>query len=157
MRVILFGALVGALFIAQFVLADTESEIEAEKLFATMGMEEALVQSMSRMVDTQLQQNAALAPFKSVMMKFFSKHMSWESLKPEFVRIYSEAFTAKELHEINEFYSTDTGQKSIKLMPTLMAQGSQVGAARVQANIGELQAMIKAESERLQELNNQAP
>ena len=40
-------------------------------------------------------------------------------------------------------------------MPSLMAQGGQIGAARVQANIGELQAMIKAESERLQKLSKQ--
>ena len=72
--------------------------------------------------------------------------MSWASLKPEFLKIYSEAFSAKELREINEFYSTDTG-KTIQSMPSLMAQGGQIGAARVQANIGELQEMIKAESE----------
>jgi hypothetical protein len=110
---------------------------------------------MSQMIDLQLQQNPTLAPFKPVMMKFFSKHMSWASLKPEFLKIYSEAFSAKELREINEFYSTDTGKKTIQLMPSLMAQGGQIGAARVQANIGELQEMIKAESERLQKLSEQ--
>jgi hypothetical protein len=115
-----------------------------------MGMEEAMTESMSQLVDVQLQQNPALAPYKDVMMKFFSKHMSWESLKPEFLEIYATSFTASELREINKFYATDTGKKTIEKMPAIMAQGAQIGAARVQENIGELQAMIQAESERLQ-------
>jgi hypothetical protein len=81
--------------------------------------------------------------------------MSWESLKPEFLKIYANAFTATELREINKFYATDTGKKTIENMPALMAQGAQIGAVRVQENIGELQAMIKAESERLQKLGQQ--
>lgn len=151
MKFLRLGIFVGSFFMAQLVSADTESEKEAEKLLAVMGMEEAMVQSMSQMIDLQLQQNPTLAPFKPVMMEFFSKHMSWGSLKPDILKIYSDTFSAQELREINAFYATDTGQKTIQLMPSLMAQGGQVGAARVQANIGELQAMIKAEVERLQE------
>lgn len=155
MKVLRLGVFIGSLFMAQLVVADAKSEREAEKLLNTIGMEQAMVQSMSQMVDLQLKQNPTLAPLKSVMLQFFNKHMSWESLKPEFLKIYSQAFSAKELHEINAFYATDTGKKTIQLMPSLMAQGGQIGAARVQANIGELQAMIKAESERLQKLSKQ--
>ena len=155
MKVFRVGVLIGLLSIVPAVFADTESELEAEKLFTIMGMEEAMVQSISQMLDLQLQQKPSLAPFKSVMLSFFTKHMSWESLKPDFIRIYSEEFTASELRDINEFYATDTGKKTIKRMPSLMVQGGQVGAARVQANRGDLQAMIKAESERLQKLSEQ--
>ena len=81
--------------------------------------------------------------------------MSYESLKPEMLKIYSEAFTADELKEINKFYATGAGKKTIEKMPTLMAQGGQIGAARVQENIGELQAMMKAEAERIEKLQSQ--
>lgn len=144
-----------SLFTAHLVTADAASEKEAEILLNSMGMEEAMVQSMSQMIDLQIQQNPTLGPYKSVMMEFFDIHMSWESLKPEFLRIYAEAFSAGELQEINRFYATDTGKKTIKLMPFLMAEGSQVGISRVQDNIGELQVMIKAESERLQQLSKE--
>lgn len=124
---------------------------EAEKLFNILGMESALEQSMSQMLDIQLQQNPKLAPFKQVMMQFFQKHMSYDSLKPDMLRIYAETFTGQELKEINAFYSTDVGKKTIAKMPALMTQGAQIGAARVQENIGELQEMIQAEAARLQE------
>jgi hypothetical protein len=112
-------------------------------------------QSMSQMLDIQLQQNPALAPYKGVMMEFLNENMSYESLKPELIKMYSEEFTSSELREINAFYLTDVGKKSIEKMPTLMMQGGQLGATRVQENIGDLQAMIQAESERIQKLQSE--
>lgn len=143
------------LCISSMSAADIASEKEAEKLLNVMGMDQALEQSISQMLDVQLQQNPALAPYKGVMLEFLAKHMSYESLKPDLLKIYSEEFTTDELKEINSFYATNIGKKTIEKMPTLMAQGSQIGAARIQENIGELQAMIKAESERIQRLQSQ--
>ena len=40
-------------------------------------------------------------------------------------------------------------------MPALMAQQAQMGAARVQENIGDLQAMIQAEAKRIQILQSE--
>ena len=40
-------------------------------------------------------------------------------------------------------------------MLTLMMQGSQLGATRVQKNIGDLQAMIQSEAERIQKLQSE--
>ena len=136
-------------------LADAASEKEAEKLLNMVGTQEVMEQSMSQMLDIQLQQNPALAPYKGVMMEFLNENMSYESLKPELIKMYSEEFTSSELREINAFYSTDVGKKSIEKMPTLMMQGGQLGATRVQENIGDLQAMIQAESERIQKLQSE--
>ncbi|MFK8050027.1 MAG: DUF2059 domain-containing protein [Halioglobus sp.] len=155
MKLVNICLLIASLCFSSISLADPQAEKEAEKLLNVIGMEQSLVQSMALMLDLQLQQNPALGPYKQVMEEFFSKHMSYESLKSDMVKIYSEAFTASELSEINDFYSTKVGRKTIESMPALMAQGAQIGAARVQENIGELQAMIEAESERLQKLQQE--
>lgn len=139
-----------SLLLIQIATAEIDAEREAEKLLSTMGMEQAMVQSMEQMLNLQLQQNPSLAPYKKVMVEFFSKHMSWESLKPELIKMYAQAFSAAELREITDFYSTEVGSKSIKLIPTLVAQGAQIGVSRVQDNIDELQAMIEAEADRLE-------
>jgi len=135
--------------------ADNAAKKEAENLLNAVGMELAIEQSMAQMLNIQLQQNPALLPYKGVMLEFFKKHMSYESLKPDMLRIYADAFTAAELREINAFYATDIGKKSIEKMPLLMSQGAQIGAARVQDNIEELQTMIKAEADRIQLLQQQ--
>lgn len=147
--------LITALGVSSMPLADAASEKEAEKLLNMVGTQEVMEQSMSQMLDIQLQQNPALAPYKGVMMEFLNENMSYESLKPELIKMYSEEFTSSELREINAFYSTDVGIKSIEKMPTLMMQGGQLGATRVQENIGDLQAMIQAESERIQKLQSE--
>ena len=147
--------LITALGVSSMSLADAASQKEAEKLLNMVGTQEVMEQSMSQMLDIQLQQNPALAPYKGVMMEFLNENMSYESLKPELIKMYSEEFTSSELREINAFYSTDVGKKSIEKMPTLMMQGGQLGATRVQENIGDLQAMIQAESERIQKLQSE--
>lgn len=147
--------LITALSMSSMSLADAASEKEAEKLLDMVGTQAVMEQSMSQMLDIQLQQNPALAPYKGVMMEFLNKNMSYESLKPDLVKMYSEEFTSSELREINAFYSTNVGKKSIEKMPKLMMQGGQLGATRVQENINDLQAMIQAESERIQKLQSE--
>lgn len=135
---------------SQLALADEQSKKEAEALLDSVGMEVMLEKSIEQMLQVQLQQNPALMPYKDVMRKFLAKNMSYESLKPDFINLYAEAFTAKELRNINAFYKTPTGKKAIALMPQLMGKGAQIGAARVQNNIGELQQMIQEESKKIE-------
>lgn len=149
MKFIQFFAMALLLATSQITLADTASEKEAAELMEAVGMKSALEQSMEQMLDVQINNNPSLAPFRSVMLTFFKKYMSYESLKPDIIRIYADAFTAQELKDIRDFYGSKTGQKAIKLMPQLMRQGGEIGAKRVQAHIGELETMIKAEAERL--------
>lgn len=138
-----------------FAAADTESMKQAEQLLQSIGMEETLALATAQMVDVQLQQNPSLAPFKTILLEFFSRYMSFNSLKPEMVKAYAEAFTVAELKELNAFYGSALGQKAGKRMPQLMGEVAQLGTTRVQANINDLQTMIKAEAERLQEQQQQ--
>lgn len=49
------------------------------------------------------------------------------SLKEEIIPIYHKYFTAAELKEMIQFYSTDLGQKTIRVMPSLLQEGMAVG------------------------------
>ncbi|WP_204355729.1 MULTISPECIES: DUF2059 domain-containing protein [Marinobacter] len=140
-----------ALATSSAALADAASTAEAEKLLDAINMEETLDRSISQMLDVQLNQQPSLKPYKDVMLRFFSKYMSYDNIKPDLVSIYADAFTAEELRELNAFYTTDIGQKAIRTMPDLMAKGAQMGAQRVQAHIGELRTMIAEEAERLEQ------
>ena len=124
---------------------------EAKKLFDILEMEKSFNQTIKTMVDIQLKQQPELLPFKDVILDFFQKHMNYESLKPEMVKIYTEAFNEFELKKINSFYATPTGQKTIKLMPILVNKGAQIGQKKVADNIQELQRMIKQRIEQLKQ------
>jgi len=157
MKITRLTTLIGFLCFSPVLFAEVDASVEkeAEKLMDTIGMDVMFEKSISQMLAIQLQQNPGLAPYREIMQEFLQKHMSWQSLKPDMLRIYTEAFSASELKEINAFYATDVGKKTIKVMPSLITQGSQLGASRVQNNIAELEAMIEAESERLKQARQQ--
>ncbi len=152
MKFLKAGLFMALMSIAPMSSADPAAEKEAAILLSTMGIEQAMTETMSQMLNIQLEQNPEIVPYRQVMLDFLNKHMSYESLKPELIRIYADTFTAAELREINAFYATKTGRKTIEKMPVLTEQGAQLGAARVQANIEELEAMIQAEAERIERL-----
>jgi hypothetical protein len=129
-----------------------DARAEVTKLLESIDMENLLQQSIEQMLQLQLEQKPEMLPYKKVMMAFMSKHMSYESLKDDFIAMYVETFTVQELRDINQFYQTSTGKKTIKVMPELMAKGAQLGASRVQQNSAELIRMITQETERLKKL-----
>lgn len=143
---VMFGA---TLWAVEPVKGDSRTTAAME-LLVTMHMDKTMADSMEQMLQLQIQQNPAIAPYKEVMRKFLAKYMSWESLKNEFARIYAEEFTEQELRDMIAFYRTPTGAKAIAKMPALMAKGGQLGMQRVQQNMGELNEMLRAEQERQQ-------
>lgn len=121
----------------------------AEELLNTMQVDKLLQATIEKMLEVQMQQQPAMRPYKNVMLKFLNKHMSYASLKDDLIKIYTDAFTAKELYEIAAFYKTPTGQKTLQKLPELSSKSSQLGIMRVKNNMHELKAMIQKESERL--------
>jgi len=146
LAVLMFGMTLTA---AEPVKADGRAAAAME-LLVSMRMDRTMADSMEQMLQLQIQQNPAIAPYKEVMRRFLAKYMSWESLKGEFARIYAEEFTEQELRDLIAFYKTPTGVKSISKMPALMAKGGQLGMQRVQQNMGELNEMLRVEQERQQ-------
>jgi hypothetical protein len=146
---------------AIFLLFSTSIAVEdshkkaAEKLLIQIGTDKILARTIENVLNMQIQQQPSLAPYKEVMLKFFEKHMGFESLKDDLIEIYVEAFTEKELNDIMAFYETPTGRKTLEKLPELSAKGAQLGQTRVQQNIQELQEMIQAEAKRIQEQQNQ--
>ena len=63
------------------------------------------------------------------------------------VRIYARHFTEGELADLNAFYATPTGQKSIQIMPQLIAEGMQAGIDNLSPKIEALMAEVTAEQE----------
>jgi hypothetical protein len=122
----------------------------AEQMLNLMDMPTVLKKSVDEMVAMQVQQNPAIAPYESVMKQFLAKYMSWDSLKADMVKIYMDEFSESELGELNKFYQTPVGRKTVEKMPVLMSKGAQLGGQRVQEHMPELQSAIAAEAQKQQ-------
>jgi hypothetical protein len=137
---------------SSLVSADPASEA-AYRLLDSIGAAESMRASIDGMLEVQLQQAPAMAPYRKVMREFFEEYMSYDSMKHDFVALYVELFTVEEMEALAAFNETPLGQKSIRLMPQIMARGAEIGIRRVQENQALLSEMIRAESERLQRLS----
>ena len=153
MKRLMMGLLLAYLFVSMQVHAEGKSHYRAaEKLLDMMEMDSLMQKSIEQMLQVQLQRQPQMEPFKGVMLEFFSKYLSWESLKTEYVDIYVSEFSEKELRDMIAFYETDTGKKAMSKLPQLMSRGAQIGSRRVQENAHILRQMI---SEKAQELQKQ--
>ena len=120
----------------------------AEQVLTLMDMEAVMSRTVDEMLKAQIQADPRIAPFEDVMKRFLAKYMSWNSLKPDIVKLYMEQFTEQELNEITKFYQTPAGKKAVQSMPDLMSKGAQIGVQRVQEHMPELQAAIAEEAKK---------
>ena len=111
-----------------------------------MDMQAVLTQSVDQMLDMQIKQNPAIAPYQQEMKDFFAKYMSWQSLKDDIIGIYASEFTEAEMNEMNRFYQTPVGKKALQKTPLLLAKGAELGQKRVQEHLPELQQAIAAKA-----------
>ncbi|MFL6527275.1 MAG: DUF2059 domain-containing protein [Chthoniobacterales bacterium] len=118
----------------------------AETLLQLMDMQAVLTQSVDQMLDMQIKQNPAIAPYQQEMKDFFAKYMSWQSLKDDIIGIYASEFTEAEMNEMNRFYQTPVGKKALQKTPLLLAKGAELGQKRVQEHLPELQQAIAAKA-----------
>lgn len=139
-----------------FAQAGSDKRMEAAvRLLDALRMQDLLQKSIEQTLEIQMQQNPEMQPYRKTMMEFFQKYMSYESMKDEMAAMYAEAFDEHELSQLTEFYLSPVGRKTMLKMSELMAKGARIGMSRVQSNLGELQEMIRKESERIQKLQKQ--
>lgn len=123
--------------------SDPQSRQAAENLLSAMDAATLSEQSIDQVLSMELQQNPKLLPYRDAMRDFYVRHIGYESMKPEMIRIYTERFSAAELNELAAFYRSPVGQKSARLTPEIMARSAEVGRARVMANVHELRELIE--------------
>lgn len=126
---------------------ETSHRQAAEELLRYTNVEKQLQGAIEQTVDIQVKANPQLAPRAGVLKKFFSKYMSWESLKDDIIKIYTDAFTENELKQITAFYKTPVGKKMLERTPEIMGKSMQLGVRRVQENQADLIRMLKEDSE----------
>ncbi len=123
----------------------------ARELLAEMGMETVLDEAVDVALDAQLQTSPQLEPFADVLRTFMTKYMSWQALEAPLTRIYADAYTETELEELTAFYRTETGRKTARLTPVLMARSMEMGRQAVEDHMSELEYLILQRAEELEE------
>lgn len=118
---------------------------EALTLLATMNMQESYDGMIKRVTQMQIQARPELKAIKPAIESFFTKFMGWEALRGDIAALYAKNYTTEELKELNTFYQSKLGQKTVQIMPQLAAASAQIGQSRMMQHMPEMKAMIEAE------------
>lgn len=106
----------------------------AERLVAVMQLEgssghvtEQMVRYMRQAVpDTGVFSTGPAREQRETLVKelreTLDEKMSWERMKPEYVRLYASLYSEDELRQLTAFYESPVGQKSIRIQPELTAR-----------------------------------
>ena len=115
----------------------------AYKLLETMDMKKQFDIMKNGMLEMQLKAAPQLTPYKEIFVKFFEKHLVFDSLKRELADIYLDMFTPEEIKDLIAFYETPLGKKIIEKTPELTLRSAQVGQNAVAKHLLELQNELK--------------
>jgi hypothetical protein len=114
-----------------------------ERFLKSMNVEENYGKIIDSSTDMLLRTNPSLSHAKKDIRAFYAKYLGWETIKPGLMQIYAKYYTISELEDITNFYQTDTGQKTLKLLPTTYKEGQELGMRLVNEHIDELKEIVK--------------
>ncbi|ADV46370.1 DUF2059 domain-containing protein [Nitratifractor salsuginis] len=130
-----------------------EAEKAAYELFKALKMKEGIRTALDRSLEIQLKRQPAMAPYEDIYKDFFHKYTKWEDMKKDLAKLYAQAFSPEEMHELAKFYSTKLGQKSLSVLPRLTQLSMLLAQQRIAKHANELK---KAVAQRAKELEAKA-
>ena len=150
---LLFVALCWQLSACSMVSGWMQSGSEVDQLFRTIHLQDRYQHAVTAMVDQEVSSQPALTPYRDTLMAFFLQHMSYESLRPSFERLYTEQYDDAQLRRLRQQYQRAGTASSAPLpeaMSTLFERGMDTGRLTLAEKTPILQSMLKAAFQRLQ-------
>ena len=133
---------------------DPAKNAKIEKLFTSMNIDkqmDTMFSQMKSMIMSQLpasttpEQKAKMQDVQNKVFDLMQKQMSWEKMRPTYVRMYAETFTADEVNGLVAFYDSPAGKAMLAKMPLLM-----------QKSMGMAQDLMKEIMPKIQQITKDA-
>jgi len=98
--------------------------------------------------DKEAPQKQMMADVQKGLMELLRRKMSWEKMKPQYVRIYSESFTEEEVTGMINFYRTPAGRSMLDKLPMVMAKSMELVQPLMKDLTPEIQRIVEAAAEK---------
>jgi uncharacterized protein len=136
---------------------DASKAAKVEEFFKVSHTEEMLNQTLSmalnqtksgvleQMLDIKQtpEQQKSLEAMQDKMTAILSNALSWEKIKPIFIKVYADAFTEPELDGLIAFYKSPAGQAMIAKTPAIMMKSNQLIQQQMAPAMAEIQKLVK--------------
>jgi len=113
-----------------------------------------MIAQMQPIMAAQMKKNlpdetrAAADEMQKKVMQWMSEKLSWQKMKPVYVKIYADTLTEEEIAGAVEFYKTPAGQALLNKMPILMQKSMTYVQEMMGDIIPEIQKMVSEEIEK---------
>jgi hypothetical protein len=114
----------------------------AMQLLAETGMEATMVAMQEVMLRQQVELNPIIKRYEKVLREFLGKYTSFEALREDFAKLYTDRFSELQLRQLVAFYQTPTGRLAVHELPKLFEAGATLGRRKVEEHMPELKQMI---------------
>ncbi len=123
----------------------TNAEAMLPQIF---GQNRAIIAKQLAALDASPETKASAAQTSDKILAQIQERLSWEKMKPEFVRIYDEVYTDEEITGILAFYKSPAGQAFLTKMPQLVAKSMEMAQRQVADLLPEIQRITKEAAEK---------
>jgi len=121
------------------VLALMKAEALTDQVFERMKTETA---SMSAANATE-KERAHAQEIQAKIMDLVKDRMSWEKMRPVYVKMYSETFTDEEIDGMMAFYQSPAGRAMLEKMPQLVSKIMALAQSQMAGLMPEIERLVK--------------
>lgn len=129
---------------AQEVASDSSHAAAAAELIEVLELESHLMSTFEATANPIAGMNPMSVQFAEVVSDFMKDVLTWDVVRPEYVRIYQATYSQAELRELIAFYETPLGQKTIAETPNLMREAGHALQRLYMPHSAELQRRLLA-------------
>ncbi len=122
---------------------DAASVSAAKELFETLHFKDNYKRMVDNATNVLVTRKPKLKKIEDKIRAFYTKYVGWKAMEPKLAKLYAKSFNADELKEINKFYKSKVGQKSLKVMPKLIIESQKMGMDIISKHADELNSLIK--------------
>ncbi len=105
------------------------------QLFDLMSKKKQYTELMEQQMQALQQSSPAQA---KVLREFFGRHLTWEDVEDDFIALYQNTFSRRELRDMTRFYETHAGRKTAEFQPRLVQEVSRIAVERVHLHSDDL-------------------
>jgi hypothetical protein len=103
---------------------------------------EAISQQQLAGVPLDADQKKAFDDYRAKVVELLRSSASWKALEPDFVKLYSDAYTEEELDGILAFYRSPVGRAMLAKAPELTEQSIAISQRRMTALAPKVQELM---------------
>ena len=96
------------------------------------------------------EQIARAREIRDKLMDSVKTRMSWDKLRPQYLRIYDETFTTEEIDGIFTFYESPAGRAMLKKMPLLISKAMAMAQSQMADIMPEIERISREATQKPQ-------